>query len=87
MIKIIKARKYGFCSGVRTAVLKVERFAAEGKKGAILGQIVHNEKVVEKMEKLGMRTVEEIKDTTEPYIIFSAHGVPPSYYEEAKRKD
>jgi 4-hydroxy-3-methylbut-2-enyl diphosphate reductase len=86
MIKIIKARKYGFCSGVRTAVLKVERFARDGKKGAILGQIVHNERVVEKMEKLGMRTVEEIKEVKEPYIIFSAHGVPPSYYDEALKK-
>ncbi len=59
-MNVKRAAKYGFCSGVRIADLKVKRFAAGGGKGAILGQVVHNERVVEEMERLGVRTVEQI---------------------------
>jgi 4-hydroxy-3-methylbut-2-enyl diphosphate reductase IspH len=59
-MKVKRAAKYGFCSGVRIADLKVKRFAAGGGRGAILGQVVHNERVVEEMEQLGVRTVHEI---------------------------
>src|SRR5205823_14984380 len=83
-MKIKRAAKYGFCSGVRIADLKVKRFAATGGRGAILGQVVHNERVVDEMEKLGVRTVEEIDLVQEPTIVFSAHGVPPSFHERAK---
>jgi|SRR5581483_627512 len=83
-MKIKRAEKYGFCSGVRIADLKVKRFAARSGRGAILGQVVHNERVVEEMERLGVRTVEEIDEVTEPVIVFSAHGVPPSFHDRAK---
>src|ERR1041385_1894517 len=83
-MKVKRAAKYGFCSGVRIADLKVKRFAAGGGRGAILGQVVHNERVVEEMESLGVRTVEQIQAVDEPTIIFSAHGVPPSFHDEAK---
>src|SRR6187399_3091158 len=83
-MKVKRAAKYGFCSGVRIADLKVKRFAAAGGRGAILGQVVHNERVVEEMERLGVRTVEEIQAVAEPTIVFSAHGVPPSFHTAAK---
>lgn len=83
-MKIKRAQRYGFCSGVRVADIKVRRFAAKGGNGAILGQVVHNERVVEEMEKLGVRTVNSIEEVKEPVIVFSAHGVPPSYHEKAK---
>src|SRR3984893_1189224 len=83
-MRVKRAEKYGFCSGVRIADLKVKRFAAAGGRGAILGQVVHNERVVEEMDRLGVRTVEEIAAVAEPTIVFSAHGVPPSFHERAK---
>src|SRR5438105_289660 len=83
-VQVKRAAKYGFCSGVRIADLKVKRFAAGGGRGAILGQVVHNERVVEEMERLGVRTVEDIGAVKEPTIVFSAHGVPGSYHDNAK---
>lgn len=83
-MKVKRAAKYGFCSGVRIADLKVKRFAAKGGRGAILGQVVHNERVVEEMERLGVRTINEITAAEEPTIVFSAHGVPPSFHEAAR---
>ena len=82
-MKVKRAEKYGFCSGVRIADLKVKRFAAAGGRAAILGQVVHNERVVSEMENLGVRTVEEIEAVNEPTIVFSAHGVPPSFHHRA----
>lgn len=83
-MKIKRAEKYGFCSGVRIAELKVRRFAESGGRGAILGQLVHNERVVEDLEKLGVRTVTDIASVDEPTVVFSAHGVPPSFHERAR---
>src|SRR5918993_5256358 len=83
-MKVKRAEKYGFCSGVRIADLKVKRFAAGGGRGAILGQVVHNERVVEEMEKLGVRTIDTIEAVAEPTIVFSAHGVPPSFHDRAR---
>jgi len=81
---IKRAKHYGFCSGVRIAHLKVKRFAAGGGRGAILGQLVHNERVVEEIEALGVRTIDDIAAAEEPVVIFSAHGVPPSFHERAR---
>jgi len=83
-MKVKRAAKYGFCSGVRIADLKVKRFAAAGGRGAILGQVVHNERVVEEMEQLGVRTIHDIASVEEPTIVFSAHGVPPSFHDAAR---
>jgi len=85
-IKVKRAEKFGFCSGVRVADLKVRRFAGGGGRGAILGQVVHNERVVEDMERLGMRTVHSIEEVSEPTIVFSAHGVPESFHERARQR-
>ncbi|HEX6642105.1 MAG TPA: 4-hydroxy-3-methylbut-2-enyl diphosphate reductase [Thermoanaerobaculia bacterium] len=85
-MKVKRAAKYGFCSGVRIADLKVKRFAAGGGRGAILGQVVHNERVVEEMEQLGVRTIHEIATVQEPTIVFSAHGVPPSFHDAARER-
>jgi 4-hydroxy-3-methylbut-2-en-1-yl diphosphate reductase len=85
-MRVKRAAKYGFCSGVRIADLKVKRFVRAGGKGAILGQVVHNERVVEEMERLGVRTVHEIGSVAEPTIVFSAHGVPPSFHESARSR-
>jgi (E)-4-hydroxy-3-methyl-but-2-enyl pyrophosphate reductase len=79
-----RAEKYGFCSGVRIADLKVKRFAAAGGRGAVLGQIVHNERVVAELEQLGVRTADAMTAVAEPTIIFSAHGVPPSFHDRAR---
>ncbi len=85
-MRIQRAEKYGFCAGVRIADRKVKKFAQAGGRGAILGQVVHNERVVHEMEELGVRTVEALDEVTEGTIVFSAHGVPPSFLHTARRR-
>ncbi len=83
-MRVMRAAKYGFCAGVRVADLKVRRFAAGGSRAAILGEVVHNERVVREMEALGMRTVDDLAEIDEATVVFSAHGVPASFHEHAR---
>jgi (E)-4-hydroxy-3-methyl-but-2-enyl pyrophosphate reductase len=85
-MRIKRAEKYGFCAGVRIADRKVKKFAQAGGRGAILGQVVHNERVVREMEELGVRTVQGLDEVADGTIVFSAHGVPPSFLHTARRR-
>lgn len=85
-MKVVRAAKYGFCAGVRIADKKVKKFASAGNRGQILGQVVHNERVVEEMERLGVATVEAIDEVDTGTIVFSAHGVPGSFHAAAERR-
>jgi len=83
-MRVKRASKYGFCAGVRVADLKVRRFATDGGRGAILGALVHNERVVRELEDLGLKSVESLDLAEGPTVVFSAHGVPPSAHDRAR---
>jgi len=85
-VRTKRAAKFGFCAGVRIADQKVKKFAAKGHLGDILGQVVHNERVVEEMEELGVHTVESLESAERGTIVFSAHGVPPSFHQQARAR-
>ena len=83
-MRVKRASKYGFCAGVRIADLKARRFAADGGRGAILGTLVHNERVVRELEGLGLKSVDSLDRAQGPTVVFSAHGVPPSAHDRAR---
>ena len=78
-----RAQKYGFCAGVRIADRTVRKLASEGRSGKILGQLVHNEHVVSDLVQLGFATASSLDDVRAGTIVFSAHGVPPSFHRRA----
>jgi 4-hydroxy-3-methylbut-2-enyl diphosphate reductase len=82
---VVLAEKYGFCAGVRVADKLVRIAAAKGQKGAIFGQVVHNESVENEMARLGFPTVQDLEGAKahDARIVFSAHGVAPSVRAEA----
>ncbi|MDH3402649.1 MAG: 4-hydroxy-3-methylbut-2-enyl diphosphate reductase [Acidobacteriota bacterium] len=85
-MKFKRAAKYGFCAGVRIADKKVKKFARlGGRDGSILGQVVHNERVVDEMADLGVPTIEALAEAGGGTVVFSAHGVPPSFHDDARR--
>jgi len=85
-LKIYLAAPRGFCAGVDRAIEIVKKSINKfGSPVYVRHEIVHNKHVVENLKKIGAIFVEEIseiKDKTRP-VIFSAHGVPKSYVEEA----
>jgi len=79
----------GFCFGVVEAIKKAEEFLDEGKLIYCLGQIVHNEEEVKRLEKKGMKTITnmEYKKLKNAPVLFRAHGEPPSSYRIAKENN
>ncbi|PCI43377.1 MAG: 4-hydroxy-3-methylbut-2-enyl diphosphate reductase [Alphaproteobacteria bacterium] len=78
----------GFCAGVDRAIQIVE--IALEKYGApvyVRHEIVHNKFVVEGLKKRGAIFVDELDEVPEDVpVVFSAHGVPKSVPEEARRR-
>jgi 4-hydroxy-3-methylbut-2-enyl diphosphate reductase len=87
MIEIDK--QSGCCFGVAQAISKAEE---ELKKGDILyclGDIVHNNIEVERLEKMGLVTInhEQFKRLKNVRVLLRAHGEPPVTYEIARRNN
>ncbi len=76
----------GFCFGVVKAIKKVEE---ELKKGSLycLGDIVHNTIEVERLEKMGLITIDhkQFKQLENTRVLLRAHGEPPGTYTIAKQ--
>jgi len=89
-LRVLLCSPRGFCAGVVRAIDSVERaLALYGPPVYVRHEIVHNRYVVEGLRAKGAVFVEEldeIPDTDAP-VIFSAHGVPRSVPEEAKRRN
>lgn len=87
-MEVIVGKLAGFCFGVNTAVTKAEEIVKENKEVYCIGEIVHNKQVVENLEALGMKTVEEVKDVPDGKVaIFRSHGMPEEAYKEAEKKN
>lgn len=89
MNKIEIDDKSGFCFGVVNAIKKAEEELAKGGVLYCLGDIVHNNLEVERLEKLGLRTInhEEFGKLENVRVLLRAHGEPPSTYETAKKNN
>ena len=74
-MKIIIAKNAGYCFGVRDAVDLAHDIAKKEGKVYMLGDIVHNEKVVEDLNNAGAKVVESLEDVPENgTVLFRAHG-------------
>ena len=78
--------KSGFCFGVVNAIKKAEEELAKGGVLYCLGDIVHNNLEVDRLEKLGLKTInhEEFAQLKNARVLLRAHGEPPSTYKTAK---
>lgn len=76
----------GFCFGVTTAIRKAEEELAKGETLYCLGDIVHNGQECERLEKLGLVTInhEEFAMLKHAKVLLRAHGEPPETYQLAK---
>lgn len=88
-LRILLCSSRGLCAGVVRAIGTVERaLATYGSPVYVRHEIVHNRFVVDKLTSQGAVFVDEldqVPDDGSP-VIFSAHGVPKSVTEEARRR-
>ena len=75
------AESAGFCFGVSRAVELVEQAAADGKKVATLGPIIHNRHAVNRFQEMGVRVIETPEEATDKdTVIIRSHGVTREVY-------
>jgi 4-hydroxy-3-methylbut-2-en-1-yl diphosphate reductase len=86
--RVLLAKPRGYCAGVDRAVQTVEEaLKLYGAPVYVRKQIVHNKHVVATLEARGAIFVEENEEVPEgATVIFSAHGVAPEVYEQARAR-
>jgi len=82
-------QKSGFCFGVVKAITKAEEELAKGEVLYCLGDIVHNGLEVDRLEKMGLITIDhqQFEKLQDVKVLLRAHGEPPSTYEIAKKNN
>ena len=77
----------GFCHGVVRAITEAENAIEKWGSVCCLGDIVHNRIEVQRLEALGLKTIQhsDINTlTTGSHLLIRAHGEPPATYALAK---
>jgi len=85
-MKIRIARSAGFCFGVRRAIGIAQEAARDQTDVYMLGDIVHNEFVVEQIKQAGIRVVDRIDDIHQGVLLLRAHGTMPESYRQAEAR-
>ncbi|MAR65235.1 MAG: 4-hydroxy-3-methylbut-2-enyl diphosphate reductase [Flammeovirgaceae bacterium] len=77
--------KSGFCFGVEYAIEIAEEILEQDGKLYCLGDIVHNDMEVKRLEDMGLKIIdhEELTKMRDVKVLIRAHGEPPSTYDLA----
>ena len=87
-MNIIIAKSAGYCFGVRDAVNIAYETAEKYGSVYMLGDIVHNERVVSDLEKAGAKVVKNLDEIPKDSpVLFRAHGTKTDIWDEAKKKN
>ena len=87
MINITVAKSSGFCFGVNRAVKMVYDELSKNTKVATLGPIIHNQDVVNDMEKHGARIINDVSELNDDeVIVIRSHGVGKAVYDAVAEK-
>jgi 4-hydroxy-3-methylbut-2-enyl diphosphate reductase len=87
-LTVLLAAPRGFCAGVDRAIRAVEDAIDRTNRPVyVRHEIVHNGHVVRSLERKGAVFVEDLSEIPDGAVaIFSAHGVPRSVEQEARRR-
>jgi 4-hydroxy-3-methylbut-2-enyl diphosphate reductase len=77
----------GYCYGVTRAITKAKDAIGEKHELYCLGELVHNEEEIARLEKEGLKIIhyDELRNIRNTRILFRAHGEPPQSYNLARR--
>lgn len=85
-MKVIIARHFGFCMGVKRAIAIAEENAAVDDKVTIFREIVHNDAVVERFKKMGLGQSDTVENIDRGTVIIPAHGASAAVFEAARSR-
>ena len=82
-MSVILAKSAGFCYGVERAVKLAEQTAREKGSCVMLGSIIHNAHVVQDLEALGARQVDDVSQVRPgETVIIRSHGETRQVYQQ-----
>jgi len=89
MGEIILAKTAGFCFGVDNAVKLAFRTLSENPGNTcVLGEIIHNRQVLERMEQQGVRVVQDPGQLNNgDHVVIRAQGIGEDIYKELKNRN
>ncbi len=85
-MKIILAKRAGFCFGVKRATQMAFEAAGKDKMTYTLGPIIHSPQVVNRLEEMGVKVLENRDSMNDGTIIIRSHGVASNELAEAVNK-
>lgn len=85
MIQVEIDSNSGFCFGVLYAIEMAEEFLEVDGALYCLGDIVHNDKEVERLEQKGLKIIDhaQFQELRDVAVLIRAHGEPPETYQTA----
>jgi 4-hydroxy-3-methylbut-2-enyl diphosphate reductase len=84
----IKLAKFaGFCYGVKRAVDTVKKLKADNpdKNICVLGELIHNTQVIQELDELGIKTINELPQKGDGICVIRSHGASPEVFENIKK--
>lgn len=84
-MKINLAKSAGFCFGVKRAISMAFSAVQTGETIEMLGDIVHNRDVVEKIRKAGIQKISRLSFGKNKALLIRAHGAPAQTFIKAKK--
>ncbi len=87
-IEILKAKRAGFCFGVKRAVNIAFKAAKKNKNVFTLGPLIHNPQVIQRLSLEGVFPIEDIENNKNiETLIIRTHGIPLALQNELSKKD
>ncbi len=88
-MRIILSDTLSYCFGVKKTLAIVDELLSknDSKKYYMLGEVVHNEHVIDKLNKRGLQIIASLDEVTpNGIVILQSHGTPISMYEELRKR-
>ena len=88
-MKVLVAEKCGFCHGVRNAISVAEKTLAHEKGESPVysfGPIIHNKDEVERLAKVGLKTVDAVQQIQSGTVLIRSHGAAPEQIARLEEK-
>jgi len=85
-MRVVIAEELGFCFGVKRAIQMVEKAVAQQGGIETIGDIVHNQRVVESLQQKNVAVASSLQAAHGQLVAITAHGAPPDLYEEARER-
>ena len=83
----IKLAKFaGFCYGVKRAVDTVKKLKADNpdKNIYVLGELIHNTQVIQELDEMGIKTIDELPQKADGICVIRSHGASPKVFDDIK---